>query len=162
MKAPPHGGAFVGGVLSMMDTWLLATIWIGYDGSEQAAVAFTYALDLAAKYGAEVDVVSVARPPEPPEMVETGAMLENARDHFKKGFAALRARAEAVRVTAHFSVAVGSPADQIIHHANEQKADLIVLGHRGKSRVKRWLLGSVSRRVTSYVMLGTDRTLEAL
>jgi nucleotide-binding universal stress UspA family protein len=125
-------------------------IVVGYDGSEQAAAAFKYALDLAEKYKAELLVVSVARPPEPPEMVETEAMLENARDHFKKGFAALRAQADAVKVVAHFSVVVGSPADQIIHHANEQKADLIVLGHRGKSRVKRWLLGSVSRRVTSY------------
>jgi nucleotide-binding universal stress UspA family protein len=125
-------------------------IVVGYDGSEQAAVAFRYALDLAAKYGAEIDVVSVARPPEPPEIVETEAMLENAREHFKKGFATLRAQVETAKVTAHFSVAVGSPPDQIIHHANEHKADLIVLGHRGKSRVKRWLLGSVSRRVTSY------------
>jgi nucleotide-binding universal stress UspA family protein len=125
-------------------------IVVGYDGSQQAAAAFRYALDLAGKYNAVVDVVSVARPPEPPEMVETEAMLENATEHFKKGFAALRTEADGVKVKTHFSVAVGSPADQIIHHAIEQKADLIVLGHRGKSRVKRWLLGSVSRRVTSY------------
>jgi nucleotide-binding universal stress UspA family protein len=94
--------------------------------------------------------VFVARPPEPLEMVETEAMFENSKDHFKNGFAALRTETESAKIKAHFSVTIGSPADQIIHYANEEKADLIVLRHRGKSRVIQWLLGSASRRVTSY------------
>jgi nucleotide-binding universal stress UspA family protein len=128
----------------------MKNILVGYDGSDQAARAFATALDLAKRYEGALTVLAVARPPEPPGMVETTAMLEDAREHFKKGFSVLRTRAEKAGITPHFSVVVGSPADQIIHYANEHKIDLIVLGHRGKSMVKRWLLGSVSRRVTSY------------
>ena len=125
-------------------------ILVGYDGSEHADKAFAMAADLASKYGAKLEVMSVARPPEPPEMVETEALLENAQAHFEQAFAALKTRAEAAGLHPEFTVLVGSPADQIIHHAHETGADLIVLGHRGKSRIARWLLGSISKRVVSY------------
>ena len=125
-------------------------ILVGYDGSEHAAKAFAAAVDLAAKYGAELEVLCVARPPEPPEMVETEAMLENAQEHYEQAFAALRPQAEAAGSHPTLTVLVGNPADQIIHHANQTGTDLIVLGHRGKSAIARWLLGSVSKRVLSY------------
>lgn len=125
-------------------------ILVGFDGSEQSAKAFLQAIDLAKKYDAEIEVVAVARPPEPPEMVETEAMLESATEHFRKEFAHLKHKTENSGVKIHFTVMVGSPADQLIHRANEINADLIVLGHRGKSYIQRWLLGSISRRVVSY------------
>ena len=125
-------------------------ILVGYDGSEHAAKAFAMAADLAAKYGATLEVVCVARPPEPPGMVETEAILENAQEHFEKAFAALKLQAEAVGLRPELTVLVGHPADQIIRHAGETKADLIVLGHRGKTVMQRWLLGSISKRVVSY------------
>ena len=44
----------------------------------------------------------------------------------------------------------GHVVDQIICAAVEERADMIVMGHRGKSLAARWLLGSVSKRVISY------------
>jgi len=125
-------------------------VLVGYDGSEHAAKAFAMAVDLAGKYGAELEVVCVAQPPEPPGMVETEAVLEAAQEHFEKAFAALRPQAEAAGLHPQLTVLVGNPADQIVHHAGTTGADLIVLGHRGKSRMQRWLLGSISKRVSSY------------
>ena len=125
-------------------------ILVGYDGSEYAAKAFAMAADLAGKYGAELEVLCVARPPEPPEMVETEALLENAQEHFEQAFATLKPLAEAAGVRPKLTVLVGHPADQLIRHAVETKADLIVLGHRGKTLLQRWLLGSISKRVVSY------------
>jgi nucleotide-binding universal stress UspA family protein len=116
-------------------------ILVGYDGSEHAAKAFAMAADLAQKYGAELEVLCVARPPEPPAMVETQAMLEHAQEHFERAFAALRPQAEALGQHPKLTILVGNPADQIVHHASVSGADLIVLGHRGKSRMQRWLLG---------------------
>ena len=125
-------------------------ILVGYDGSEHADKAFAMALDLAAKYGAELEVLSAARPPEPPEMVETEALLESAEEHFKESFGTLKSQAAAAGVQVKCKVLVGHPADQIMHHAGQSGTDLIVLGHRGKSLVQRWLLGSISKRVVSY------------
>ena len=42
---------------------------------------------------------------------------------------------------------IGSPAEVIVSMAEQQKADLIVMGARGVSPIKEWLLGSVSHRI---------------
>jgi nucleotide-binding universal stress UspA family protein len=125
-------------------------ILVAYDGSTAAAHAFHSALELAERLGASLSVVSVAQLPEPPTMVETTAILDAAKTHYEKDFKRLRADAKARAIELQTHVAVGHAADQIIHHAVESKADLIVMGHRGGSRMKEWLLGSVSKRVLSY------------
>lgn len=129
---------------------MMKKILVAYDGSAQAGNAFETGLDLAAQYGAELVVLSITRPPEPPEAVETEAVLEGAQEYYEKQFDVLRGKAAAKGVATTCEVRVGHPADQIIHAADELGADLIVLGHRGKSLVKRWLLGSISRRVVTY------------
>jgi nucleotide-binding universal stress UspA family protein len=44
----------------------------------------------------------------------------------------------------------GDPAEVIIEVANEQQADLIVVGSRGLTGIKRFLLGSVSNKVSHH------------
>ncbi|MBE7560112.1 universal stress protein [bacterium] len=129
---------------------MLRKILVAYDGSKSAARAFDFALELARQFSADLIVLSVARPPDPPTMVETSAMLDSATEHFERQFVAFRAAAEAAAVVMESRVVVGHPAEQIVHMAAEEKADLIVMGHRGKSVMERWLLGSVSKRVLSY------------
>lgn len=129
---------------------MIKNILVAYDGSKNADQAFDFALDIASKYKAKMVVLSVARPSEPPEDVETEAVLENATEHFEKLFLVLRKKAQKHSLTPKFMVRVGHPADQIVNFANEDKTDLIVMGHRGKSVVERWLLGSISKRVLSY------------
>jgi nucleotide-binding universal stress UspA family protein len=123
---------------------------IAYDGSDHAKRAFGLALDIADADEAEIVVLSVAQPAEPATMVETTATIETATEHFEQQFNDLRQKAERRGVTLRTEVAVGHVADQIIHVATDKQADLIVMGHRGKSLVERWLLGSVSKRVISY------------
>ena len=43
-----------------------------------------------------------------------------------------------------------TPAEQIANIANGEKYDLIVIGSRGLSRAKAFLLGSVSDKVVRY------------
>lgn len=43
-----------------------------------------------------------------------------------------------------------SPADNIITFAEENNMDLIVVGHRGKANLEKFLLGSVASRVISH------------
>jgi nucleotide-binding universal stress UspA family protein len=129
---------------------MIKKILAAYDGSESADKAYAYALDMTKKYGADLLVLSVARPPDPPEDVETEALLENAERHYEKQFGAMKQRAVAEGVRAEFKVAVGHPAKQIIYHADENGTDLIVMGHRGKGFFERLLLGSISKQVVHY------------
>jgi nucleotide-binding universal stress UspA family protein len=125
-------------------------ILVAFDGSIQSLRAFDFGLDMAAKYDAQLTVIAVARPPEPPVNVEVQAALEHATEYFKRRFADLRARAEAAGIPAVFEVRVGHPAEQIVHLAEAIGADAIVMGHRGESLLQKWLLGSVAKRVLSY------------
>ena len=47
-------------------------------------------------------------------------------------------------------VAGDSPAQEIVAYAEKEKADLIVIGSKGKSATARFLLGSVASKVVKY------------
>ena len=125
-------------------------ILVAFDGSEPAERAFEFAISLAGKFGSNIHVLAVARPPEPPDEVETEAAIESAREHYQHQFAALQGRAAKSGVKATFTVVVGHPAEQIVHYAETHSVDHIVMGHRGKTFFRRWLLGSVSKQVIHY------------
>jgi len=125
-------------------------VLVAFDGSEPAERAFGFGLALAERFGATLHVLAVARPPEPPEDVEAEAAIESAREHYQQQFASLQGRAAKANVKASFAVTVGHPAEQIVHFAEMHGVDHIVMGHRGKTFFKRWLLGSVSKQVMHY------------
>jgi nucleotide-binding universal stress UspA family protein len=130
---------------------MIAThILVGHDGSRDAETAFEDALDLAALARARLSVVSVASPPEPPTEVETQAAIETATAHYERLFESLRRQAQERQVELRTHVLVGHPADQILKTAAAQSADLIVVGHRGRSAIREWVSGSTSRRVVSH------------
>jgi nucleotide-binding universal stress UspA family protein len=108
-------------------------------------------LEIAVKFSARVIVLSVARPPEPPIAVEMEAVLERATEYYRSGYDALKERALEVGITPRFEIRVGHPAEQIVLLANEEGAQMIVMGHRGGgSFLQRWRLGSIARRVMNY------------
>ena len=128
----------------------LQRMLVAYDGSESAERAFRFALELAKPFQATISVLAVAYPSEPPTAVEMAGLLQSAKEHFEHAFAGMRDAASAVGVPMTTRILVGHPADQIVREAADQQVDLIVMGRRGRSRIERWLLGSVSRRVLSY------------
>jgi nucleotide-binding universal stress UspA family protein len=125
-------------------------ILVGYDGSGAGKKAFETALELAAMHGAELYVLTVCRPPEIGDDVETEAVIENSRRYHRGLLAELKPAVAAKGVKAHFEVGVGHPAEQIIYDADRQAVDLIVVGDRGRSKFARLLLGSVSKQVVQY------------
>lgn len=98
-----------------------------------------------------MNVLSIARLPEPPVNVEVQAVLEHATEYFEHHFAKMKTRTEAAKIQAVFEVRLGHPAEQIVHVADQLGVDAIVMGHRGESLLQKWLLGSVAKRVLSYV-----------
>ncbi len=129
---------------------MITKLLVAYDGSKQSEKAFGFALDMASKYAAKIQVLAIARPPEPPVQVEMEAVLENAAQYYQDHFKNLREQTATAGIEAIFQVKVGHPAEQIVYVAKEDKADAIVMGHRGETLLQRWLLGSVAKRVLSY------------
>ena len=125
-------------------------ILIAFDGSQPAERAFEFGLMLAERFGAALHVLAVVRPPEPPEDVEAEASIENARERYQRQLGNLQARAAKAGVRVGLAVTVGHPAEQIIHYSETHGIDHIVMGHRGKTFFKRWLLGSVSKQVIDH------------
>jgi nucleotide-binding universal stress UspA family protein len=124
-------------------------ILVGYDGSAQAEKAVDVALSLAQCVDAKVLIFAVARPPEPATSVELEAVLDDAREHYEQGFKKIRERADE-EIEIQTEIAVGHPAEQIVHKAETEHFDLIILGRRGVSTFEKWLLGSISERVLRY------------
>lgn len=129
---------------------MISKILVAYDGSLQAQKAFDFGLEMAARYSASITVLSIARPPEPPAVVELMAALEHATDYYESHFVKMRKKAEDSGVHVDFEMRVGHPAEQIVSLADEWKIDSIVMGHRGESLLQKWLVGSVAKRVLSY------------
>jgi len=125
-------------------------ILVGYDGSAQAEKAADVALSLAESLDATVLLFAVARPPEPATSVEVEAVLDNAREHYEQGFKRIEQKARQHEVKFETDVAVGHPAEQIIHRAETDRIDLVILGRRGKSMFEKLIMGSVSARVLRY------------
>ena len=132
---------------------MLKKILVAFDGSQQSNKAYDFALDmsgLCTGATSELIVISVIQPPEPADIVEMDAIIDSATQHYEELFKELKDRAKGKGITIKTEILVGHPADQIVRYAKDQNCDVIVLGRKGKSRVERWLLGSVSKRVSSY------------
>ena len=125
-------------------------ILVGFDGSAQSEKATESALALAKSLDSSLLLFAVARPPEPATMVELDAMLDDAREHFEEQFKRIIQRAKDLGVEMQTDIAVGHPVEQIVHRAETDHVDLIVLGRRGKSRWEKMLVGSTAEKVLRY------------
>jgi nucleotide-binding universal stress UspA family protein len=129
---------------------VIRKILLGYDGSPSSEDAMALAVDLTQKYGAELHVLAVARPPEFGDEVETEAAVESARKHSDRVLARARLQLGPTVPGAKMHSAVGHPAEQIVRYAEAHAVDHIVVGHRGHTLFERWLIGSVARQVIAH------------
>ena len=136
---------------------MFSSIVVGTDGSATAAAAVDEAVALAAKSGARLVVVSAyepvsnSRPRSEHEAFSEEADWMVPRDEV---LAVLeRARATAVESgigEVETFARQGDAADAIIDIAEEQGCDLIVVGSKGMTGAKRFLLGSVPNKVSHH------------
>lgn len=131
----------------------MGSIVVGTDGSPSADAAVRRAAEVAKATGARVDLVT-AYPDVPAyrETISSSAKAEpiNLRQ-VAESVLAREARAlvdQGVEVTTH--AREGDPADVIIDVAQEVGADLIIVGARGLSGLQRFLLGSVSSKLSHH------------
>ena len=130
---------------------MLSTVAVGTDGSDTADKAVDFAIDLARRFEARLVVISSYRPVsetrlkqeqmDAPEDVQwtinpeedVAAILSDVED---------KAREAGLSTTTVSSQ--GDPADVLVDQAEEQGADLLVVGNKG---MQRRILGSVPNSV---------------
>jgi len=125
-------------------------ILVAYDGSPHAEHAMNVALSMAGDMKAKLFVVSVIRPPEPAESAEFHAVIDEGREKYEKSYTLIRELAKQKGIEIETEVAVGHPAEQIIHMADKMQASVIVMGERSHTILHRWMIGSNSERVLRY------------
>ncbi|MGH2905912.1 MAG: universal stress protein [Solirubrobacterales bacterium] len=136
---------------------MIKTIIVGTDGSDTAAQAVVQAGELAEKLSAALVIVSAFDPvsesrlkderSEAPQDVEWAINeREDVDDMLGHVAAPLKERGIEVKVSAR----KGNPADAILDVAEEEHADLIVVGNKGMAGARRFLLGSVPNKISHH------------
>ena len=116
---------------------MFKTIVVGTDGSETAAKAVQEAASIAARLSASLELVS--------------ATEEGAADSGQAVLDRVRGEVEAAGVSSvNLHAKTGDPAEAIIEVAEQTSADLIVVGNKGMTGAKRFLLGSVPNQVSHH------------
>ena len=106
--------------------------------------------------GAEIELFhAVASPPYasyPGSEIMVPRYVDEAKAQADRWFGEIKPLAEkaGVKVTGESVFDVLSVADTIVDHAKDHKVDLIVMGTRGQSAIKRFLMGSVASAVVSH------------
>jgi nucleotide-binding universal stress UspA family protein len=130
---------------------MLSNVAVGTDGSDTAAKAVDFAIDMAKRYDARLTVISSYRPVsesrlkseqrDAPDEIQwsinptedVDAILSDAEE-----------KAKEAGLTTTTVASEGDPADVLVKHADEQNADVLVVGNKG---MERRILGSVPNSV---------------
>jgi nucleotide-binding universal stress UspA family protein len=136
---------------------MFGSIVVGTDGSDTANEAVRQATELAKAVGAKIHLVSAFEPvgnqrlrEERKDVPEDMSWMVNEREDVN---ATLKEAAEQISqagVEVETFARQGDPADAILDVAEEQSSDLIVVGNKGMSGAKRFLLGSVPNKVSHH------------
>jgi nucleotide-binding universal stress UspA family protein len=136
---------------------MFRSIVVGTDGSETATEAVRQAVDLAKATGARVELVSAYEPvsgqrlrEETQQVPEDMQWMVNPREDVDATLEAASESAKQAGVDVETYARQGDPADAILDVAEETKADLIVVGNKGMTGARRFLLGSVPNKVSHH------------
>ena len=136
---------------------MFRTIVVGTDGSDTARQAVREAVELAAALGASIELVCAYEPvagqrlrEEAREAPRDLQWMVNAREDVEATLREAGAEVEAAGVAVRTHPREGDAADAILDVAEEGGADLIVVGNKGMTGAKRFLLGSVPNKVSHH------------
>ena len=136
---------------------MFKSIVVGTDGSDTASQAVRQAVDLARDVGAKVELVSAYEPVSSQRLSEERRQAPedlqwtiNPREDVDATLEVAAKVAREAGVEVNIYARQGDPADAILDVAEEQDADLIVVGNKGMTGAKRFLLGSVPNKVSHH------------
>jgi nucleotide-binding universal stress UspA family protein len=132
-------------------------IVVGTDGSETATQAVATAVELARLSDAKLEIVSAYQPIPQSRLKDEGEGITGDVSHainpredvqFVLDKAAAVAKKAKVDVVTH--PLEGDPADAILDVAEENDADLVLVGNKGMTGARRFLLGSVPNKISHH------------
>jgi nucleotide-binding universal stress UspA family protein len=133
------------------------SIVVGTDGSKTATQAVREAVDVAKAVGATLELVSAYAPVSEQrlraEKRKAPAAMQSASNPRRETEALLSDAADIAReadVNVNLHARQGDPSDAILDVAEEHNADLVIVGNKGMTGAKRFMLGSVPNRVSHH------------
>ena len=132
-------------------------IVVGTDGSDTATEAVKTAIELARLSKGKLEIVSAYEPIPQDRLKQEGegipgdvTNIVNPREdvQFILDKAAAEAKKAKVDVVTH--PREGDPADAILDVAEENNADLVLVGNKGMTGARRFLLGSVPNKISHH------------
>jgi nucleotide-binding universal stress UspA family protein len=135
---------------------MFSSIVVGTDGSDTATQAVRQAIELARAVGGRIDLVSAYEPVTDARLHETINVPEdlhwmiNPREDVEATLEEAAREIRAAGVEVEVFARQGDPADAILDVAEERGSDLIVVGNKGMTGAKRFLLGSVPNKISHH------------
>ena len=130
---------------------MINTVAVGTDGTSTASIAVDFAIDLAEKYGARLVVISsyqavdeLRLKREQAEAPQDVQWAINPTEDVDATLGDVEEKAHERGLETTTVASPGDPADVLCKHAEEQNADLLVVGNKG---MQRRILGSVPNSV---------------
>jgi nucleotide-binding universal stress UspA family protein len=145
---------------------MISKIIVTSDGSKTAQKAAAYAVDLAKQLKASIVALCVIdkrllAAQTIPASKTARRITEPAEDYLKEaaeGYAGeIKKLCDKKGVAMEISIKMGHPVEEIIKEAKKSKANLIIMGSRGKSPLSATVLGSVS-----YGVIHNDKNIPVL
>ena len=136
---------------------MFGSIVVGTDGSDTATQAVRQATELARSVGGRIELVSAYEPVSDARLREESVVVPkdlhwmiNPREDVLATLEPAAAEVRSAGVDVEVFARQGDPADAILDVAEERGSDLIVLGNKGMTGAKRFLLGSVPNKVSHH------------
>jgi nucleotide-binding universal stress UspA family protein len=139
------------------ETPVFGSIVVGTDGSDTAKEAVRQATELAQRVSSGLHLVSAYEPvpegrlrDERQQVPDDFQFMVNPREDVN---ALLKEAGDAIArqgIEVETHAREGDPADAILDVAEEKQAGLIVVGNKGMTGAKRFLLGSVPNKVSHH------------
>ena len=136
---------------------MFRSIVVGTDGSDTATQAVRQAIELARAVGARIELVSAYEPVSDARLREESIVVPedlhwmiNPREDVEATLEAAAREIRAAGIEVEVFARQGDPADAILDVAEERGSDLIVVGNKGMTGAKRFLLGSVPNKVSHH------------